>query len=395
MVVQDGVATIDVRGVLMKQRPGWMEFLGVESTEYSEVVADAEAAIADASVREIVLAVSSPGGQVAGVVEATEALEKAGRQKRMTARVDDLCASGAYWLAAQAAEISAGPNDIVGSIGVYSVYYDSSKFVQDMGFKAHLVSSGSHKGMGAMGVEIKPEQLAAMQEVINGMAENFKAAVVRGRKRSAETVASWATGRVWGAAQARDLGLIDRVATNSGKTPAGGVRPAAESKESEKGDSMAEENGKTAAADEKLRTQAVEEGRRAERDRVASIRAAFPKHPQFAMTEIDKGSTLLEAKAAYGEFLSVENARMATENESLKAAQTGTEAVPHGQPSSEVPKPDFMAMARVRAGERKISLFAAQREIAAEQPALHAEYLEFCAEQRDRVRERKAKLGMK
>ena len=55
-------------------------------------------------------------------------------------------------------------------------------------------------------------------------------------------------------------------------------------------------------ADEK----AVQEALAADRKRVSDIRAAFPKHPEFALAQIDKGSTLLEAKVAFNDVLQAE-----------------------------------------------------------------------------------------
>ena len=120
-------AVISIRGVLMKSVPRWMSWWGIEATSYQELKEDIETAAKDKRVESIVLEIESPGGQVSGIHDAADAIFEARKAKPVQAYVDDLCASGAYWLASQADEIVASRDAMVGSIGVYSVYVDSSK----------------------------------------------------------------------------------------------------------------------------------------------------------------------------------------------------------------------------------------------------------------------------
>jgi signal peptide peptidase SppA len=383
LAIEGGVATIQIRGVLLRQISDadreFFDWIGVEATSYVDIVQAVEAAAADPAVTDILLAIDSPGGQVAGVTEAADAIASAGRTKRVACAVDGLCASGAYWLGSQASEISAGPNDQIGSIGVYTVYYDSSQRFAGAGVKAHLIASGTHKGMGVPGVEITPEQLAATREVIDGMAANFRSAVARGRRRGDDVVAGWASGRVWLAGQARELGLIDRVHARAMKSSGDG-RPAAGSSSSKGEVEMANPTTPQAAAAgaEDIRTKAVEDERRAERDRIAAIRAAFPKHPQFALEQCEKGATLAEAKAAYADLVIADNERLLAENASLK--QGRAEIAPaggvapltsDGEPCTGGSEPPgFLARAEALAAERKWSLTQAMSHLARTEPEL-------------------------
>jgi capsid assembly protease len=411
MRIDNGVARIPISGVLLKKVPVWLKWFGVEATAYSDIQADLDAALADGGVKEIVLAVDSPGGQVAGVYEAAEAIQAArGRGKPITAQVGDLCASAAYWLAAQAHRITAGQNAQVGSIGVYSVYVDSSKAAEDEGFKVHVVSSGPHKGAGIPGAPITAEQLGGFQAVVDGMAENFKAAVARGRVRSTrKDVDGWATGQVWLAAQASTMGLIDGITTPGKRNEgAAGVRPAADSK-------VQENEEETMADDPKAAQEAVA----TERKRAADIKAAFPRHLEFALAHIEKGSSLIEAKVAFNEVLEAEaktarGAQAAAEQKLADVAKApkpaqGADPVPLGGDPSSTTSKGFIAVAKENRFEHQkvcvarlnhkgqgepdcCTMTSAMSRVSAEQKELHRTFVEATA---PKVKARKEALGWK
>lgn len=75
-------------------------------------------ALKDDSVKAIVLRIDSPGGTVAASQEIMLAVRRAAEEKPVVTSVGDVCASGAYMVAAQTDEIIASPGSTVGSIGV-------------------------------------------------------------------------------------------------------------------------------------------------------------------------------------------------------------------------------------------------------------------------------------
>jgi len=195
--VEGDTAVIPISGVLLKSVPDWVRFWGFDATGYDEVRSMLKIALADERVRRIELRITSPGGMVAGGMETGEAIRAADAAKPVTAVIEDLGASGAYWLAASARRIEANANAEVGSIGVYTVYYDWSKAADTDGVRVFVIRSGEHKGMGLAGAPITDVQIAAMQEVIDGMNGHFLDQVAVGRKVPREQAAAWATGRVW------------------------------------------------------------------------------------------------------------------------------------------------------------------------------------------------------
>lgn len=198
------LAVIPIRGTLMKQQSSMSS-----STSTVQARRMVRAAAADPEISGILLNIDSPGGTVAGTQALGDDIRSAGQQKPVYAYVDDLAASAAYWLAAQADQVFTIDTGLVGAIGTYLAVEDRSKLAEALKVKVHVVKAGQFKGAGHPGTEITDEQLAKWQEDVNAMNEHFLQAVARGRKMSVESVRSIADGRVHLGAQAQQLGLID------------------------------------------------------------------------------------------------------------------------------------------------------------------------------------------
>ncbi len=347
---------IPISGVLLKSVPGWARLYGINATGYDEIRQMLAMAVEDRRVARIELRITSPGGMVAGGMETAEAIRAADKIKPVTASIEDLGASGAYWLATSAGRITANANAEVGSIGVFTYFADDSKAWEAEGVQWIVVRSGPHKGMGID--KITPEQLAAVQEVIDGMASHFIDQVAAGRNVPREKAAEWATGRVWLAPAALELGLIDSI-TN---TQASGKPDEDEDKNKENSmDNPVVTNQADVATASKA---AADAAVAAEKKRFADVKAAFPSDPAFALDAIEAGWDVVSAKAERHDRLE------------KQAAETpkGAKPVEYGE-SDSGSGVDFMAQARQRARESKISVTNAMRQIQAEDPQAYAKFL--------------------
>jgi len=402
-ITADGVAEIPVKGVLLKNVPAWLSWFGINATGYDEIREDIQSALDDKGVRSIRLKVESPGGQVSGVMEAAEAIYKAREQKPVGAIIEDLGASGAYWLAAQAIKIGANANAVVGSIGVYSVAVDYSKAAEMEGVKVHVISSGPHKGAGVPGAPITEPQLDALREVINGMAENFISDVARGRAAKVEDVRTWASGRTWLAGVANEMGLIDQVVNGQGTKGAPGGPEAADVKPQHGENAMADKPQAAAGAGDPVAPPA-EDKVAIERKRCADIRAAFPGEDAFVLEQITNCSSVEQAEIAFGKVLRERNAKLTKELVDTKAAKAaeapkptasaGAPPVPQAGeagPSSA----DFMETSRAYAAEKKCSMVVAMSFIARTQPKLHEAFVQEQIARGPEHHARKKALGMK
>ncbi len=212
--VEDGVAVIDVVGDIFKTTPWIYQALGIPAASTAKIGEALDWAMSEGGVKAILLHVDSPGGQVSGVAALADHVYDLARtgEKPVHAYISDCGTSAAYWIASQASRLTAGQTARVGSIGVYSVIFDRSKQAEDMGVKVHVVGSGEHKGAGVPGSVVSAEQLAAMRETVQALADIFAADVERGRKFTcADEADEVLSGRVWMAGRAKELGLLDGV----------------------------------------------------------------------------------------------------------------------------------------------------------------------------------------
>lgn len=204
MVVDDGIAIINISGPMLKTVPSMGD--GVSTVILRQLVGKAKR---DPNIKGLVLKIDSPGGTVAGTMELAEAIAAFG--KPTMAYCSDLCASAAYWVASQCDSIHANTMAQVGSIGTYTVVRDTSAAAEQMGVKVHVISSAKLKGAGVEGTEIGEDLLSEIQGLVNAINEHFVSAVSKGRDLPRERARALADGRVHMAADASKLGLVDAV----------------------------------------------------------------------------------------------------------------------------------------------------------------------------------------
>lgn len=167
--------------------------------------------VADPSIDGIVLAVDSPGGSAALVEETADDVYRARQVKPVVAHVE-YGASGAYWIGSQAHRMVVTPSGDVGSIGVYSMHVDTSKMMEDWGFKVTLISAGKYKVEGNSFEPLADSAREAMQERVDGIYQRFLGAVARGRGVSTKVARTdFGEGRLVEARKAVDAGMADAV----------------------------------------------------------------------------------------------------------------------------------------------------------------------------------------
>ncbi|HEV7297763.1 MAG TPA: S49 family peptidase [Tepidisphaeraceae bacterium] len=206
-----GVAVMTLVGLVAKYDDIYLEYFGGTAT--TELLKNLSTALDDESVKAICIYVDSPGGEVSGTDQLAQAVAAANKRKPVTAYISDLGASAAYWVASQAGQVFANRTAFVGSIGVYTVMYDTSTLYEKAGIVPKLVKAGSQKGTGVEGLPISDEQLADVQRTIDNVYTLFVEAVATGRGMSEGDALNVATGQVWVASDALKMGLIDGIDT--------------------------------------------------------------------------------------------------------------------------------------------------------------------------------------
>lgn len=381
-------AHVYVSGVLLGKVPEWLSWFGIDATETGQIKRAVAAAAEDDEIDSIALRVSSPGGEGQGVADVADAIAAVGAKKPVYCVVEGLCASGAYWLASQAERISASKDSLVGSIGVYQVLVDSSAAAEQEGFKVHVVRSGEHKGTGTPGAPISDAQLAAAQELVDGFASLFKTAVASGRELDDEDTDAAATGQLWLATTAKKKGLVDAVEPVEKAMARLAPDSDDEDDDGDDRDDDEEDNMATKPANNEDPKALADKARADERARMAEIKAAFPNDPAFALEQIEAGSSVVEAKAAYADVLNErleaeKTAHAATKTEASKpkpsprAPREAAEPVPFAGSADATGRetPGFLELAKAMAKEEKISLREAMSAVSRRQPEAFQAYL--------------------
>jgi capsid assembly protease len=208
------VAVLDVSGPIFRYANLFTEISGATSIEL--LSRDFHTALDNPMVNHIVLNINSPGGQVDGIAEFTDLVHNAAATtKPVTAYVDGLAASAAYWIASAAQSINANESAFLGSIGVVATVTDRRDAQERQGVRQYeIVSSQSPNKRADVRTD---EGRAQLQEIVDALAEVFIGRVAAFRGTTQENVqANYGGGKILIARQAIAAGMADRVTTFEG-----------------------------------------------------------------------------------------------------------------------------------------------------------------------------------
>lgn len=171
----------------------------------------------DSSVKAVLLKIESPGSS-AGTGQALyhEIMTlKKQYPKPVIVLIENVCASGGYYIASAADYIIASGAATVGSIGTYLPQVRLKEFIEQ--FKVHYnpIKSGEYKTV----TDPFTDKTAAEQELLQGLAsdiyDQFITDIATSRKLAITESHAWANGKIFTARQAQKLGLIDELGTAS------------------------------------------------------------------------------------------------------------------------------------------------------------------------------------
>ncbi|MGE4131196.1 MAG: signal peptide peptidase SppA [Bdellovibrionales bacterium] len=167
----------------------------------------------DKRIKGVLVRISSPGGVVGPSQELYDELKRTREEfkKPVVAYCASVAASGAYYAAVGADKIVTTPGCLIGSIGAIMEFVNLEKLYDWAKIQRYAITTGKFKNAGAEYKAMAPEARELFQEMLNDVLEQFKAAIVDGRKMEAEKVAKYADGRVFTGAQAVKLGFADEV----------------------------------------------------------------------------------------------------------------------------------------------------------------------------------------
>ena len=170
-------------------------------------------AFEDVGARAVVLRINSPGGSPvqSGIINDEIRRLKALHKKKVYAVVEEVCASGAYYVAVAADEIYVDKASIVGSIGVLMDGFGFTGLMDKLGVERRLITAGSNKGMLDPFTAQDPKQRAYAQAMIDQVHQQFIRVVREGRGDRLKESPDTFSGLFWNGEEAVALGLADKL----------------------------------------------------------------------------------------------------------------------------------------------------------------------------------------
>jgi protease IV len=164
----------------------------------------------DKSVKAIVFRINSGGGSGSASDVIHREVMLAAKEKPVVASMGDVAASGGFYIAAPADTILAGQATITGSIGVFGMFPNVQKLMNDkLGITTDVVKTNKNANILTPFDPLDPDERAIVQKMIDEFYTNFVTVVAEGRGKSYDEIDAIAGGRVWAGSNALDLGLID------------------------------------------------------------------------------------------------------------------------------------------------------------------------------------------
>jgi protease IV len=198
----------EITSLSLGPKVGVVEIFGVIG-EDDEALEQLDDLTSDASVKALVLHVNSPGGSVGTaqrIVSRIQALEVP-----VVAALDDVAASGGYYVATAADSIFALPGTLTGSIGVIMSFPDFSALMKKIGVEYQVVKTGPYKDAGSPFRALEAEERQWISAVLDDVHGQFVEAIADGRGMPADSVEALADGRFFSGRMAMDWGLVDRL----------------------------------------------------------------------------------------------------------------------------------------------------------------------------------------
>jgi protease-4 len=206
------VVIVDISGILSLGKFGLQRF-SKEPPLIPRMKEELQAAKRDENVVALVVRINSPGGSVTASDILYHELKTFGEKKKVpvVACIMDEGLSGGYYASLAAREIVAHPTSVVGAVGVISWRIDIEGLLKKWGIETETVKSGPWKDFWSPLREARPGEIKLMQGIVDSMQQRYLKLLKENRKLSPEALQQVATGKVFDAPKARELGLVDDI----------------------------------------------------------------------------------------------------------------------------------------------------------------------------------------
>ncbi|MCC6071272.1 S49 family peptidase [Massilia sp. GCM10020059] len=180
------------------------------------VVPSLNKAFSDNGSVAVVLRINSPGGspvQAGIIVDEIKRLRRGYPTKQLYVVVDEMCASGGYYIAAAADRIFVNKASIVGSVGVLMDGFGFTGTMEKLGVERRLMTAGENKGFLDPFSPQSEKHKAHAQAMLNEIHQQFISVVRAGRGKRLKETPDTFSGLYWSGAKAVEMGLADGFGT--------------------------------------------------------------------------------------------------------------------------------------------------------------------------------------
>lgn len=195
-------ALVDMQGVIAPDSPAGADFL----------IPSLQDAFKDKNTQGVVLRINSPGGspvQAGQINDEIRRLRAKYPQIPLHVVVDDICASGGYYVAVAADNIFVDKASLVGSIGVLMDGFGFTGTMEKLGVERRLYTAGENKGFLDPFSPQNPAQVAYTKQMLAEIHQQFIDVVKQGRGKRLKETPDIFSGLVWNGQRSVELGLAD------------------------------------------------------------------------------------------------------------------------------------------------------------------------------------------
>ena len=195
-------AMVELRGVISAD----------SAASADNIVSGLQEAFKDKRTQGVILRINSPGGspvQAGHINDEIRRLREKYPNIPVYAVVEDICASGGYYVAVAADHIYVDKGSIIGSIGVLMDGFGFTGLMDKLGVERRLLAAGKNKGFLDPFSPIREDQKQYAETMLNEIHQQFISVVRQGRGKRLKETPELFSGLLWVGTRSVELGLAD------------------------------------------------------------------------------------------------------------------------------------------------------------------------------------------
>lgn len=199
-------ALVDMQGVIASN----------SMASADNIIPSLQDAFKDKDTQGVILRINSPGGSPVQAGQINDEIRRLRAQYPkipLYVVVDDICASGGYYVAAAADKIYVDKASLIGSIGVLMDGFGFTGTMAKLGVERRLITAGANKGFLDPYSPLNPSQQAYAKQMVEEIHQQFISVVRKGRGKRLKETSDTFSGLVWNGQRGVEMGLADGYGT--------------------------------------------------------------------------------------------------------------------------------------------------------------------------------------